>query len=161
MPLSANMALSKMQPCEILHSPVPHGTLLFPHRFENECQNGLFRKLTHCVFFEAEELLHSMHSSSLDAQARGLQIVPYQGRPWASYLIFYSALIPSFFIRGTTSFSSLSSIAASSCGVLDFVSAVRSANFFTTAGSLSVFTMAALSVARISGGSLAGANRPV
>src|ERR1043165_1521295 len=73
----------------------------------------------------------------------------------------YSALMPSFLIKGTTNFSSLSSIAASSCGVLDLVSAVRSANFLMTAGAASVVTMAALSLARISGGSLAGANRPV
>ncbi len=84
------------------------------------------------------------------------------GRGQPGHVGYYSALIPSFLIRGTTSFSSLSSMAASSCGVLDFVSAGEVGELLDRRWDrCSVVTMAALSLARISGGSLAGANRPV
>src|SRR5262249_54510547 len=68
----------------------------------------------------------------------------------------YSGLMLSFLISGTMVASSLASIAASSCGVLDRVSAVRSAKRLMTAGSARTLTMAALSLASTSGGSLAG-----
>src|SRR5476649_396796 len=73
----------------------------------------------------------------------------------------YSGLMPSFLISGTTVLSSLASMAASSSGVLDRVSAESSAKRFTTPGSASTFTMASCSLANTSGGILAGPNRPM
>src|SRR5580704_8349910 len=77
------------------------------------------------------------------------------GRGQPGHLEVYSALIPSFLIMGTTSLSSLSSMPASSCGVLGLASAVRSAKRFSVAGSVRTLTIASCSLASTSGGSLA------
>src|SRR5476649_19710 len=73
----------------------------------------------------------------------------------------YSALMPSLLIRGTTTLSSLSSMAASSSGVLDLVCAESSAKRLIVAGSSRIFTMASCSFFSTSGGIFAGPNRPV
>src|SRR5471032_618014 len=73
----------------------------------------------------------------------------------------YSTLMLSFLIRGTTTLSSLSSMAASSSGVLDLVCAERSAKRLMVAGSARIFTTASCSFFSTSGGIFAGPNRPV